>query len=114
MAHIVASPFAAMLEPGRIARAVADSLQLKRLPNRQYSPLSKPSRIGGPDGLEIDDVAQERVGADGDNAVSDLMIVTGPHLRGCWFGGAAEADRFDFVDTGRDGLITVDPIQRVG
>lgn len=113
MTHLTADPFAAMVDPGLFARAVAESLQLSLLPKRQYSPLSEPSRPGSPDASEIDDDAgQRRRGTQG--VMTDAATVAGLPLHGSWHGGADDADRFDFVDTGPGGLIAVDPVQRVG
>ena len=75
MAHLTADPFAAMVDPGLFARAVAESMQLSLLPKRQYSPLSEPSRAGGPG--QIDD--DEAEGPDGtDRPVTDAATVANP------------------------------------
>lgn len=88
MANLTVDPFAAMVEPGLFAQAVAESLQLSLLPKRQYFPLSQPSRAGGPGRSASDD--DETDGQDG-----------------------GDTDRFDSVDTGPGGFIAVDPVRRV-
>lgn len=90
MSNTTSNAFAAMVEPGPFAQAVAVSLQLNLLPKRQYSPLSETPRIGDPERLAIGD-GDEAKGQDG-----------------------ADADRFDFVDTGAVGFIAVDRVRRVG
>lgn len=110
MAQLTADPFAAMVDPGLFARAVAESLQLSLLPKKQYSPLSEPSRVGGAERSDVDhDEAEGRDGADAETA-----SVSGQTVHGCWLGGVDDADRFDFVDTGPGALIAVDPVRRVG
>lgn len=113
MAHLTADPFAAMIEPGLFAQAMAESLQLSQLPKRQYSPLSGPSRAEGAERSDIDDDEAEAQDGAG-RSVANTASVPAPPLHGCWLGGVDAADRFDFVDTGPGGLIAVDPVRRVG
>jgi hypothetical protein len=118
MDHMATNPFAAMLEPDLVARAVAGSLQLSLLTRRRYTSSDQSPRKSG---LECSSVAaQGRIAERGGiaeveaDAAAEGAVNTGQALEGCWLDGVDDPDRLDFVNTSPGLFGKTDPVQRFG